>query len=60
MELSVPGVQEIANAPGSDVGVAVVEQLAEPLTSDVPSVSPFTNPESVAVNVGSTAPYARD
>jgi len=52
-------VHEIAKAPGSDADVAVVEQLAEPLTPDVPRVSPFTKPETVAVNVGSAAPYWR-
>ena len=37
-------------------GVAKLLRLAEPVTSLVASVSPLTNPENVAVNVGLAEP----
>ena len=39
--------------------MAVVVQLAEPVTSDVPSVSPFLKPVMVASSAGLAIPYCR-
>src|SRR2546426_687629 len=49
----------IAAVPTDVELVAVVVQLALPVTPEVPNVSPFLKPLSVAVKVGLAAPYAR-
>ena len=51
-----PTAQVITAVPGAVVAVAVLEQLGEPVTSEVASVCPFTNPVIVAVNDGFAAP----
>ena len=50
-------VHVIAALPGALVGVAGVEQAAEPLTTD--ESSPLTKPVNETVSAGFAAPYAR-
>ena len=57
-DVSVPAARLIVYGPPTTelFGVAKLLRLAEPVTSLVASVSPLTNPENVAVNVGLAEP----
>ena len=60
LEVSEPTAGVIVYAPGALVDVASLLNAGLPVTSEVPSVSPFAKPLNVAVNAGSAAPNARD